>query len=697
MSTHTEHSMMQLPGRFQHLARKAWYVCAALVLGLIVLSFPANFTTTADQLPISLLRADPFSLLFIFNTASSLTFAAAALLSLILSIVLFLKRSDDGMALFLSYFLLAYSVYAAGPSEFLESLWPGISAFSSAGLELILFAPLLIILLSIFPNGHLVPGWTRWLIAGTLLYAPINFLLINAEALSGLIGIYILGMVLWFGPFFVSLYAQIFRYRHISSPTERQQTKWVIYGFSLELVFAFFATIGTLLIQQQQEMPWWALLVRLSWSLSIIVLPIFLTIAVMRYRLYDIDFIINRSLVYGALTGSVILLYVLIVGVFGILFQTAGNLILALLATGLVAALFNPIRVRLQQAVNRMMYGERDEPFTVLRRLGQRLESSGTPEDILKGIVETVAQALKLPYTEITLNSEEGFKTTAGKWGKTYVMISFPIQYQSQTIGDLSIAPRWPGESLSDSDEGLLRQIARQAGPVAHTVQLTQDLRESHKRLVTTREEERSRLRRDLHDGLGPVLASQGLKIAAVSNLCEEDTGQARILLDELASQNETAVAEIRRQIYNLRPLELDDLGLVRAVREYASTLDLNAPPGTSFQVLVKQTEGKLPKLPPTVEVAAYRISTEALTNVAKHAHARHCTVLFEIKKTGGENRSRLILEIQDDGVGLPLEGKTGIGLNSMRERAEEVGGEFHIESNHSQGTRVVAFLPIME
>jgi signal transduction histidine kinase len=689
--------MMQLPGRLQHLARKAWYVCAALVLGLIVLSFPTNFNTIAEQLPISLLRADPFSLLFIFNIASSLTFAAAALISFILSIVLFLKRSDDGMAVFLSYFLLAYSVYAAGPSEFLESLWPGISAFSSAGLEPILFAPLLIILLSIFPNGHLVPGWTRWLIAGALLYAPINFLLINAEALSGLIGIYILGIVLWFGPFFAGLYAQIFRYRHISSPTERQQTKWVIYGFSLELVFAFFATIGTLLIQQQQETPWWALLVRLSWSLSIIVLPIFLTIAVMRYRLYDIDFIINRSLVYGALTGSVILLYVLIVGVFGILFQSAGNLILALLATGLVAALFNPIRVRLQQAVNRMMYGERDEPFTVLRRLGQRLEGSGTPEDILKGIVETVAQALKLPYTEITLHSEEGFKTTAGRWDKTYVMVSFPIQYQSQTIGDLSIAPRWPGESLSDSDEGLLRQIARQAGPVAHTVQLTQDLRESHKRLVTTREEERHRLRRDLHDGLGPVLASQGLKIAAVSNLFEEDTGQARILLDELASQNETTVAEIRRLVYNLRPLELDELGLVRAVLDYTSTLDLNAPPGTSFQVNFNQAEGKLHNLPPAVEVAAYRIATEALTNVARHARARHCTITLKEKYSNEENRNSLILEIEDDGVGLPLEGNTGVGLISMRERANEVGGEFQIESDHSKGTRIVACFPLTD
>lgn len=357
--------------------------------------------------------------------------------------------------------------------------------------------------------------------------------------------------------------------------------------------------------------------------------------------------------------------------------------------------LFNPLRQRLQQAVNRLLYGELDEPLVVLRRPGQRLESSGAPGDTLPAIVETVSQALKLLYAEIVLQRNDGFERAA-RYGKPAGEgVSFPIQYQGKTVGYVNTTARGAGESLSRSDEGLLRQIARQAGPVAQAVQLTRDLRQSRARLVSAREEERRRLRRDLHDGLGPVLASQGLKIAAVSHLLDANPDHARQLPEELASQNEATVTEIRRQVYALYPPELDEMGLVGAVREYAAGLDSSLSDGSGLKLHIQSPTGRLLGLHAEVEVAAYRIATEALTNVTRHARASRRTVCFTLDSNGTQDR--LVLEIADDGVGLPGDGKAGIGMRSMRERAEEVGGEFCVESKPNQGTRVVASFPLRE
>jgi signal transduction histidine kinase len=507
-----------------------------------------------------------------------------------------------------------------------------------------------------------------------------------------------IGVFVWFALFSAGLHAQFSRYRHVSNPVERQQTKWVVYGFSLELLIAILLSATTLRLMRLPAdipLPYLTPFAHLGWSLAFALLPISLTIAVMRYRLYDIDLLINRTLVYGVLTGSVIVVYILTVGAFGVLFQSGGNLLVALVATGLVAVLFQPLRVRLQKGVNRLMYGERDEPFTVLRRLGERLEGSGMPEETLVAIVETVVQALKLPFAEITLRRGEKFERAA-RYGKHVEgMVSFPIQYQGQIVGHLNAGVRGPRESLTGMDEQLLHQISQQAGPVAQAVQLTRELRRSRARLITARDEERRRLRRDLHDGLGPVLASQGLKIAAVHHLLDSDPESAQKLLNEMATQNETTVAEIRRLVYALRPPELDELGLAGAVSEYTNGLNVSKDSGTSFELSIQPPGEELKQLPAAVEVAAYRIATEALTNVTRHSHARYCTISFKLG--GSSNGKELLLEIADDGIGFKENGKAGIGLNSMYERAEEVGGELQIESVVDQGTRISAAFPLAE
>jgi len=251
----------------------------------------------------------------------------------------------------------------------------------------------------------------------------------------------------------------------------------------------------------------------------LLIVPVCTYIAILRYDLYDIDLLINRTLVYGALSACVVGVYVLAVGGLGALFQARGNLAISLLATGLVAVLFQPLRSTLQRGVNRLMYGERDDPYAVLSRLGRRLEATIVPERVLPTVVETIAQALKLPYAAILLKEGEGYRTAAAYGSPTAEPEALPLIYQREEIGRLVIAPRAPGEGFSAADRNLLEDLARQAEIAVHALRLTSDLQRSRERLVSTREEERRRLRRDLHDGVGPTLTGLALQLNAVRKL----------------------------------------------------------------------------------------------------------------------------------------------------------------------------------
>ena len=417
---------------------------------------------------------------------------------------------------------------------------------------------------------------------------------------------------------------------------------------------------------------------------ALLFVPVFTYIAILRYRLYDIDVVINRTLVYGALSACVVGIYVLAVVALGALFQAQGNLAVSLLATGLVAVLFQPLRSRLQRGVNRLMYGERDDPYAVISRLGRRLEATLAPETVLPTLVETIAQALKLPYAAILLKEGEGFRTAAAYGSPRGEPETLPLVYQREEIGRLVLSPRAPGEGFSDADRSLLEDLARQAEVAVHAVRLTSDLQHSRERLVTTREEERRRLRRDLHDGLGAQLAGLNVQAGALRRLIPRDPDAADELVVELREELRSAIADIRRLVYDLRPPALDDLGLVEALRRLAERYGSE---DEQLRVSVEAPED-LPNLPAAVEVAVYRITQEALTNVARHARAKSCVVRLAVNED-------VALEIVDDGVGIPAERSAGVGLSSMRERASELGGSCVVEAAPKGGTRVLVRLPL--
>ena len=261
---------------------------------------------------------------------------------------------------------------------------------------------------------------------------------------------------------------------------------------------------------------------------------------------------------------------------------------------------------------------------------------------------------------------------------------ALPLVYQREEIGRLVLSPRAPGEGFSDADRDLLEDLARQAEVAVHAVRLAADLQTSRERLVATREEERRRLRRDLHDGLGAQLAGLNVQAGTLRRLIPTDPDVADEVVVELRQELRSAIADIRRLVYDLRPPALDDLGLVESLRRLAERYGSE---GEQLQVLVEAPED-LPDLPAAVEVAVYRITQEALTNVARHARAQTCVVRIAVN-------DNVTLEIVDDGVGIPAERSAGVGLSSMRERASELGGSCTVESAPESGTGVLVRLPL--
>jgi signal transduction histidine kinase len=505
----------------------------------------------------------------------------------------------------------------------------------------------------------------------------------SAEVLNALIAIAAPSLLIGV---FGSIASLVVRFRGATG-LERAQLKWLAFAGVIVIVGNILGGLPWLIWGDNPAAEELSIILTDATIVNIVIAT---GIAILRYRLWDIDIVINRTLVYGSLTALVIGIYMLIVGSLGTLLQTGSSLPVGLIGTGVVAMSFQSLRERLQRRVNRLMFGERDNPYAVLGRLSERLEVVVASQSVLPAIVETVAEALKLPYVAITLKEGETFRTAAEyarpsrheRKPDAEVEI-LPLVYQMELIGQILLAPRAPGEPFSQTDRRLLETIARQAGIAAYNVLLTQDLQHSRERLVKTREEERRRLRRDLHDGLGPVLASMSFKLDAIHNLANHDATEVRKMVAELKMQVQTALADIRRIAYGLRPPALDELGLVGALKEHIAACNQ----AQGLQITLEAPDSP-PPLPAAVEVAAYRIALEAMTNVSRHARAQHCHVRLSLSDD-------LCLEVTDDGRGLPNMIRAGVGLTSMRERAEELGGNCITEALPHGGTGVVAHLPL--
>jgi two-component system NarL family sensor kinase len=537
-----------------------------------------------------------------------------------------------------------------------------------------LFLPLALLL---FPDGRLpTPRW-RPVAAVLVLTSPLFVLEMVADpepVNPGLPSGYLSGSwyddVSWLWTIsemrvllalLVAIIALVVRYRR-GTETERRQLLWLVMAVIVVIAavapWSFVAGTPVIVL------------------FAIPLVPIAIAVAVVRHGLLDIRLVLSRALAWLLLSAVVLVAYVALVAVLDSL--VSGRVGRSAFATVLVAVALAPLLPRLQREVDRWMYGDRRDPARVAVRLSEHLATGD--ERGLQGVVAALRSALRLPYAAVTPG--DGVQVADGT--RPEETASVPLEYAGEEVGCIEIGLR-PGErQLSPVDASTLHLVAAPLAVAVRALRLSADLQASRGRIVVAREEERRRLRRDLHDGLGPTLTGVGLAADAAANLIDTDPDQSRQLLQSLRRDTRVAVADIRRLVDDLRPPALDEVGLLGALQQRADQLRWR-PDGSAIDVTVVVPE-HLPVLPAAVEVAAYRIATEALTNVARHAGASGA--VLEVRCD-----TSLDVEVTDDGPS-NVGWSPGVGLGAMRERAAEVGGLFEAGPSR-RGGRVYVSIPL--
>jgi signal transduction histidine kinase len=463
----------------------------------------------------------------------------------------------------------------------------------------------------------------------------------------------------------LGLASLVLRFRR-ADPQGRRQIAWVGYSLGVAVLASFVAPPPLNVV-------------------ATVAVPVAIGIAVVRYRLFGIDLVLNRTLVGTALLACSALVYVAVVGWLGGLTGSPDPRV-GFAGAVAVAAVFHPLYVRIQRAVDRLLHGHRGDPYRVLGRVTEALRGAGSPRHALDQAVTAVAAELKLPAVTVQVDRPDATPVVASVGDPALAVHDFPLRWHDDVVGTLRAAHRPGTAGLDAVDQSLLVDVGTQIAAVGFALRLGTDLERSRDRLVTAREEERRRIRRDLHDGLGPQLASAVMALDVASRALGQEPSRAVPLVATARTQLHEAVGDVRRIVHGLRPPALDDLGLLSALQ--ASGPALLQRDGGPPHIRV-EGDGALDDLPAAVEVAAFRTAQEAMTNAVRHAGAEHITV----QVTGGPDA--VVVEVVDDGRGCPPDAPAGLGLQSMRDRAAELGGSCAIVPVPGGGTRVTAVLPL--
>jgi signal transduction histidine kinase len=447
--------------------------------------------------------------------------------------------------------------------------------------------------------------------------------------------------------------------------------------------------------------------------LAILGLPVATGVAILRYRLYDIDVVISRSLVYGALAAFITAVYVGIVVGVGTLVGSGGqpNLVLSIIATAVVAVTFQPLRERLQKVANRLVYGRRATPYEVLSEFSQRVAETYAANEALPRMAMVLADGTGAERATVWLRSgghlkpaatwplPEATNGTAPHETPEPITISseavpdipgadkvVPVRHQGELLGALTVTKR-RGESLTPVEEKLLDDLGSQAGLVLKNVGLTnellerlEELRASRQRLVAAQDDERRRLERNLHDGAQQNLVALKVKLGLVEMLAHKDAAKARQLLAELKGDTDEALNTLRDLARGIYPPLLADRGL-------GAALEAQARKAT---VAVEVVSDGLGRYPQEVEAAVYFCVLEALQNTQKYAEASRAVVRLS------ERDGSVAFEVEDDGKGFdPATATRGAGLTNMADRLDALGGGIEIESEPGAGARLSGTIPV--
>jgi signal transduction histidine kinase len=548
---------------------------------------------------------------------------------------------------------------------------------------MLFFLPLL------FPDGNPIsPRW--WLLAPLVL---VGFGL-------ALFGIHI-GQVLGLIGTLLATASLFIRYRR-AGPDERQQIRWfALAGLALAIVAVSGIVAGAFVYHNNTVVfnPIFDVLTPLAFT----GLAASIGIAVLKYRLYDIDVFLRQTLVYGTLVVLISVVYfVTVVTVGSRVGQLPRNDPAAGVAVGAIVALaFQPVRRRLQRLANRLVYGKRATPYEVLSEFGRRMSSMYASEDLPVRTAQVLAEGVAADRATVWLRVGDELRQAAswpmGGDGPRALPLrdgdlpvisgaadAVPVRYQGELLGALAVAKREP---MTATEHRLLSDLGQETGLVlknarltAELVQRLEELQASRQRLVTAQDTERRRLERNLHDGAQQNLVALKLKIALAKNLTATDPPKAQAALDELTGEANDAIETLRELARGLYPPILAQDGLVPAIEAQARRMPIP----------VDVVGGPLPRYPQQTEASVYFCVLEALQNVVKHAEASKATVCFE------PQRDRLVFSVSDDGRGLdPANVGSGSGMQNMRDRIEVLGGNLQVESSPNAGTRVIGSIPL--
>lgn len=569
---------------------------------------------------------------------------------------------------------------------------PAFWVFTRLGSVLIL--PIVLLLL-LFPDGRLRSGGWRAvsivaLVLGLVmpfafLFAPVDALAADDPSRTELLAAFerelptiplpdaawgvILAVALpcLAGSLVLSLVVAVSR-RFGATPEERAQLRWLVWsGVVFVASLAVFPLLPTVLVD-------------VLLALTIALISASVVIAVARYRLYAVDRLLSWTLVYAVLIVAIVAVDVLVVLAVG---SAIDDRVVMLVAVVAVTLAYAPLRGRLFGLASRLVNGRRSDPYGVVSSLGDRLDRATDTPTRLGDLAAAIAEAFASPYVRVELDRPDATPIVAEQGTAASAPEEIPIDYGGAVVGRILMEPgRRP--VVSSRDQRLLGDLVRLAVAAMRNAELGRELQAIRERLVVAREEERSRLRRELHDGLGPLLGGVKLRLETARNLAERDPDRSLALLDAAIEDQSEVIDEIRRIVHDLRPPALDDLGLVRALEQQATRLTGGG--------LVVEVSGDLPRdLPPAVEVAAYRIVSEALTNARRHSGASRVVVRLRLE----HDERMLRVEVRDDGTGIPDDAVGGVGLRSLRERAAELGGTLEIGSADGGGTVIRAALPL--
>lgn len=436
----------------------------------------------------------------------------------------------------------------------------------------------------------------------------------------------------------------IFRYVRGDEQT-RQQLLWLI-----------LAVVAILLLNFQRWLTGDGPILLL---LGTVFLPVAVAIGIVRYRLLDIRVVLSRTLLYGLLIAVVIAVYAGLVAVLALVVPADADRTVAIMAAVAVALMVNPLRLLLQRAIARTFYGARADLSATAQSVSETMDAAAD----LTGVLAAVRASLRLPRVAVV--TPDGLELAAdGSDTVDSPRVALPLAVGGEACGALMVTLRPGDRSLHTADRRALALVTPLLGMVLRERALIVDLRDARAETVEARETERQVLHRDLHDGLGPTLTSAALRIDAAGNVIDSDPTRARTVLAHARADVSSALTEVRRVVYGLRPIPLDEHGLIGALREHA-----RHPAALDVEVTA---EAALPELSPAVELAAYRVALEGIANANRHSSGSKVSV--------GVAADADVLEVtvRDDG-NPPPKYRAGVGIRSLIDRVEELGGTVEV------------------